>query len=331
MTKPLESNMGECVGRPPPDRGVRLAWWDMPRRVRSEIERWLGGVVVGAVTQPTGFSPGVAARLTVDEGRRVFIKAVGPEPNADAPGIHRREIEIVNALPGAAPVPRLLWSYDEGEGGWVVLVFEDVDGRHPIQPWAIDELDRVVAAMEDLSLLLTPSPLPAAVTGAAGGRFVRGWRLLQEEQPSRLDCVDEWSRRHLEALVALEDSVGRALEGDTLLHNDIRADNILLTSESTLFVDWPHALVGPPWLDVVAFAPSVTMQGGPPPEEVISRHSAYDTSDSEAITAAVVALAGYFTHQAVQPPPPGLPTLRAFQDAQGVVAREWIAQRTGLS
>ena len=331
MTNPAESETGEGVGLPPPDRGVRLDWSEMPSRVRSEIERWLGGAVVGAVTQPTGFSPGVAARLTADDGRRVFVKAVGPEPNADAPRIHRREVRIVTALPGAVPVPRLLWSYDEGEGGWVVLVFEDVDGRHPMQPWSVDELDRVVAALEDLSLLLTPSPLPTAVIGAAGDRFVRGWRRLQEEQPSRLDRVDGWSRRHLEALVVIEDSVGCALEGDTLLNNDIRADNILLTSESTLFVDWPHALVGPPWLDVVGFAPSVTMQGGPLPEEVISRHSACRTANSEAITAAVVALAGYFTHQAVQPPPSGLPTLRAFQDVQGVVAREWIAQRTGLS
>ena len=331
MTNPVESGTGEGVGVPPPDRGVRLDWSDMPGRVRSEIERWLGGAVVGAVTQPTGFSPGVAARLTTNNGRRVFVKAVGPKPNADAPRIHRREIKIVTALPGAAPIPRLLWSYDEGEGGWVVLVFEDVDGHHPMRPWSVEELDRVVAAMEDLSLLLTPSPLPAAVIGAAGDRFVRGWRRLQGEQPSRLDCVDEWSHRNIEALVAIEDNVGRALEGDTLLNNDIRADNILLTSQRTLFVDWPHALVGPQWLDVVGFAPSVTMQGGPLPEEVISRHSACRTANSEDITAGVVALAGYFTHQAVQPPPPGLPTLRAFQDAQGVVAREWIAQRTGLS
>ena len=331
MTNPVESGTGEGVRQPPPDRGVRLDWSDMPSRVRSEIERWLGGAVVGAVTQPTGFSPGLAARLITSNGRRVFVKAVGPEPNADAPRIHRREIKIVTALPDSVPVPQLLWSYDEGDGGWVVLVFEDVDGRHPMQPWPIDELDKVVVAMEELSLLLTPSPLPAAAIGAAGDRFVRGWRRLLEEQQPSLDCLDEWSRRHMETLAAIEGTVGSALEGDTLLNNDIRADNILLTSERTLFVDWPHALVGPPWLDVVGFAPSATMQGGPLPEEVISRHSACRTADSEAITAAVVALAGYFTHQAVQPPPPGLPTLRAFQDAQGVVAREWIAQRTGLS
>ena len=181
---------------PPPDRGVRLDWTDMPGHVRNEVERWLGGTVVGAVTQPTGFSPGVAARLTTDGGRRVFCKAVGPEPNAVTPKMHRREVSLVTALPGAAPVPRLLWSYDEGEGGWVVLVFEDVDGRHPTQPWRIDELDRVVSAMGKLSMVLTPSPLPAAMTGTAGDAFVRGWRRLHEERPSRLEYVDEWTPSH---------------------------------------------------------------------------------------------------------------------------------------
>ena len=187
--------------------------------------------------------------------------------------------------------------------------------------------------MEELAETLTPSPLPASVVGAAGDRFLglRSWRRLRDDHPSRLDGVDEWSRRHLETLVAIEDSVADALDGDTLLNYDVRADNILLTQGRTWFVDWPHACVGPPWLDVVAFAPSVTMQGGPPPEEVVSRHSAYRAADPDAVTAAVAELAGFFTHQAAQPPPPGLPTLRAFQDAQGAIAREWLARRTGLA
>ena len=331
MTEREEIRAGQNADSAPPDRGVRLDWTDMPMRLRGEIERWLGGAVVGAVTQPTGFTPGVAARLTAYDGRRVFVKAAGPEPNADTPAMHRRETRIVSALPCVARVPRLLWSYDEGEAGWVALAFEDVDGRHPTQPWRIEELHRVVAALEDLSMLLTPSPLPVAMVGTAGYIFAtRGWRQLCNERPSQLDYLDEWSRRHMQTLVAIEEAVEGVLEGDTLLNNDIRADNILLTPEHVWFVDWPHASVGPPWLDVVAFAPSVTMQGGPPPEEVISRHSASRTADRDAITAAVVALAGYFTHRAVQPSPPGLPTVRAFQDAQGVVARKWVAQRTGL-
>jgi hypothetical protein len=43
----------------------------------------------------------------------------------------------------------------------------------------------------------------------------------------------------------------------------------------------------------------------------------------------LAAVAGFFTHRAPEPPPPGLPTVRAFQAAQGIVARGWVAQRTG--
>ena len=107
----------------------------MPRRVRNEVERWLGGTVTHAVTQPTGFSPGVAVRLTTDYGRRVFLKAVAPEPNLQSRAIHRQEIDVVAAMPVDTPVPRLLWCYDEGESGWVVLVLEDVAGVRPAQPW----------------------------------------------------------------------------------------------------------------------------------------------------------------------------------------------------
>lgn len=102
--------------------------------MRRAVEERLGESVVAAPFSPGGFSPGGAARLRTSGGRRVFVKAVGPEPNPDSPAMHRREAEVVRKLPSEAPVPRLLWSYDEGEEGWVVLAFEDVDGRSPAEP-----------------------------------------------------------------------------------------------------------------------------------------------------------------------------------------------------
>ena len=318
---------------PPPDRGVRLDWEDMPEHIHEEVVRWLGGRVVNAQTQPTGFSPGVATRLTADNGRHVFLKAVGPDLNPQSSAMHRQEINVVTAMPGVASVPQLLWSYDEGEDGWVVLAYEDVEGRHPTQPWRSDELDRIVSAIEDLCTVLSPSPLPADLVGTAADRFAKdfqGWKRLLNDNRSRLKCLDEWSLRNIETLIAIEETAPLAVSGDTLLHFDIRADNILLTTEQVWFVDWPHACIGPSWLDIVAFAPSVTMQGGPPPEVVTSKHFAYRTAGSDDITAAVVAIAGYFTRQSLMPPPSGLPTVRAFQRAQGEVARRWVSQRTGL-
>jgi aminoglycoside phosphotransferase (APT) family kinase protein len=247
------------------------------------------------------------------------------------PAIHRREAGIVQALPPEAPVPRLLWSYDEGDGGWIVLAFEDVEGRHPALPWRADELSRVLDAIAVLAETLTPSPLSPAVAGTASDEVAQrlcGWRQLRTDQ---LDPLDDWSVRHLDALAALEAAAPAAVAGDTLLHLDVRADNLLLTTDRVFIVDWPLACVGAAWLDLLFFAPSVTMQGGPSPEELIDRHPACRTADPDAITATVAAIAGFFTHRALQPPPPGLPTVRAFQAAQGVVARRWLAERTGWS
>ena len=58
------------------------------------------------------------------------------------------------------------------------------------------------------------------------------------------------------------------MTGDSLLHFDVRADNVLLTDTRVHFVDWPWAAVGVRWLDLVAMLPSVAMQGGPDPESV---------------------------------------------------------------
>lgn len=318
----------------PPAEGVRLEWNAIPSTLRNRLEVQLGSPVVSTISQPTGFSPGVAARLRLADGRRLFVKAVCPTPNPSAPDIYRREESIVRALPMGTPAPRLLDSCDEGKDGWIVLFFEEVAGRHPAQPWELVELDRVLQALDALSAMLTPSPLAPPLVGDASGEFTTrlcGWQRLTSEGSSLLKQLDPWSQRHLTKLVELEALAPAAVAGKTLLHFDIRADNLLLTDERVWFVDWPLACVGATWIDLVFFAPSITMQGGPLPEQVLQRSTVGRAADPAAVTAGLVAMAGFFTHRSLQPPPPGLPTLRAFQAAQGVVSRQWVAQRTGWS
>ena len=316
---------------PPPAVGVRRDWLEVPALVRGALEDWAGSRVTRAISQASGFSPGVAARLRFDDGRRLFVKAVGAEPNADSPDFHRREARVVSALPDHVPVPRLRWWLDDAETGWVVLVFDEVDGDHPAQPWRLDELDRVLDGLHGLSSALTPSPLGRDIVPTAAyavSRGLNGWqKLLDEPRPD----LDDWSRRHMQQLADLEAQAPSAVEGDTLLNFDVRADNVLLSTDHVWFVDWPHARTGAAWADVVFFAPSVTMQGGPLPEQIIQRSMEIQGVDPHGITAAIATISGFFTYQSLQPPPPGIPTVRAFQAAQGRVACEWLAQRTGWS
>jgi aminoglycoside phosphotransferase (APT) family kinase protein len=311
----------------PAASGQRVEWEQLPASVRAAVEGWLGSPVVSAATQPGGFSPGVAARLLAADGRRVFVKAVSATPNCDSPRFHRREIRIASALPPSAPVPRLLWSYDEGGDGWVVLVYEDVEGRHPTLPWRPDELDRVMRALQELSDSLTPSPVSEAVADSAVNwlrRYGQGWNRLLED---RLPGLDEWSIRHALGLATLEGGAPEAAHGNTLLHFDTRADNLLLTDDRVYVVDWPHARLGQPWVDLVLFAPSVAMQGGPAPEELLSHHAAARAADPNAVSAVIAAVAGFFTSQSLLPPAPGIPGIRQFQAAQGEIARRWLAER----
>ncbi len=53
------------------------------------------------------------------------------------------------------------------------------------------------------------------------------------------------------------------------------------------------------------------------------------TIDPDVITVLLVAVASFFVSHSLRPVPPGLPTLRAFQAAQGEVALAWLRRRTG--
>ncbi|SFF31422.1 Phosphotransferase enzyme family protein [Actinacidiphila alni] len=312
--------------------GVRAAWGDVPEGLRREVETYLGGTVVEARTQRGGFSPGVAARLRLADGRRAFVKAVSAAANPDSPGIHRTEAKVAAALPPQVPAPRLHTSFESD--GWVLLLFDDVEGRPPAQPWAPAELTRVLAAVADLATLLTPSPV-AAPPVAAKAEMFSGWRTLAAEHAAGTDdltSLDPWAVRRLAELAALESGWADAARGDTLAHADLRADNLLLTADGrVMVVDWPWACVAAPWFDLLLMLPSVAMQGGPHPAEIFDRHPVAAGADPAGVTAVVAAVAGFMLGHARRPAPPGLPTLRAFQYAQGVVALDWLRTRTGLS
>lgn len=312
---------------PPRATGKRLHWDELPEAVRARIEDRFGPVV-SAETMTGGFSPGLAARLHLANGEIVFAKAVSGAQNEMAPSFHRREIRVASQLPPEAPVPRLLWSWaDDDAAGWVALVYENIVGRPPAQPWEPAEFDLVVAALNELSRDLTPSPVDAEALGGRGtGLPISGlnWFRMRNEG---LVHPDPWVMENLNALVALEERVPEIRPGTTLLHMDLRGDNMLMTANGVVIVDWPHAAIGPGWLDGAFFAPSVAMEGGPPPEDLVQLLDAMREADPTELTIGIAEIAGFFTYHGLLPDVPSLPGLREFQEAQGVVARRWLAGR----
>jgi aminoglycoside phosphotransferase (APT) family kinase protein len=302
--------------------GVRITWSDLPAHLRHRIEGSIGSPVVGVESQMGGFSPGTADRVVTADGTRAFVKAVSPAQNETSAAMARRELHIAAALPADAPVPRLLHGLAHDD--WVVAVFEDIDGRHPRTPWEKDELDAAVSALRDLAHSLTPSPVPDAPAAADTLRpGLQGWRNLAADPPADLD---PWAKAHLGELVAAADRTLAALVGQTLQHCDIRADNMLVRPDgSIVFVDWPWASVGPAWMDRADLAINVLVHGGDAGEILAG------LGDPHAVRDYIVAFTGFFLDQARMPPPPGLPTVRAFQRFQGDALLPWVRAKQGNS
>lgn len=228
------------------------------------------------------------------------------------PNIHRSEAAIAARLPATDLAPQLLGSFDDGE--WVALVLQDVDGRHPVTPWDATELDRVLGSLSVLTTSLTPSPisdLPRAEQSQADD--FAGWARIAADNP---DDLDPWATDRLDALAASAEHGLRSLHGESLVHTDLRADNLLIRSDGTVaFVDWPWACIGAAWLDAALLLVNVNAFGGHDMEALVQDH--LRGVPAEAVTGVLAGLAGYFLDKGRQPAQPGLPTVRAFPATPG--------------
>jgi aminoglycoside phosphotransferase len=309
-----------------PAAGVHLPWAEVPEAVRTWASRVGGGVARSTRDLSGGFSPGATTVLDCPGGA-IFVKAVGAALNAESPEFHRREAVVSAALPRSGEFPRLLDVYDDGD--WVALAFEAIDGGPPVHPWDGRHLATAVQALDALHDALTPSPVPDVPSAADRLRpLFGGWaELAALDRPP--EGLDTWSARHLDRLAELESGWRDAVSGSTLLHGDVRSDNLLVTGSGVVFVDWPHACVGAPVFDLVAWAPSVALEDGPDPEGLLDMSAHGSAVDPHVIAVLVAAFAGFLVSHSLRPAPPGLPTLRAFQGAQGAVALEWLERLTG--
>jgi hypothetical protein len=309
--------------------GSRLAWSDMPRGIRARIAELAGAEVVTEAPATTGFSPGYASLLELGDGTEVFVKAVSPEQNPDSPDLARAEIRALKVLPAEAPAPRLLWSHDDGS--WVVIGIEAVSGHTPDHPWNPEQLRRVLEVVTSLAEAGTPAPASLPPVSAALAGLAAHARALAEA-PADLEAAvaavgpdGPWLADHLADVATWADQAPILAVGDTLAHNDLRADNVLIGEEGVWVVDWPHASKDAPlWYDLAGMLPSIAMQGGGDPDELFWTHPNAAGADREAVRSVVAGLVAYFVQNAVQPAPQGIANLRPFQLAQGVAALSWL-------
>jgi aminoglycoside phosphotransferase (APT) family kinase protein len=301
--------------------GVRIGWDDLPGSVRQAVEEIIGGTVVEAVSQAGGFSPGTADRVRTAAGRRAFVKAVSTAQNEDSPRMHRQEARITAALPPSAPAPTLLGVHDDGD--WIALVLTDVEGRHPDWHNPAD-VTAARSALADLARALTPCPIDVPDLSVTLEPDFTGWHRLRDDPPK---TIDPWLADHLGELCRQAEHGLAALAGDTLTHADVRADNLLISADSSVtVVDWPWGSRGPAWLDTLLLLINIRLHGGHADLTMIE--STID-ADHDDVVGVLAGFGAFFSDAARQPAPPGLPSLRAFQQTQADVVVSWLREISG--
>ena len=116
----------------------------------------------------------------------------------------------------------------------------------------------------------------------------------------------------------LEHSAPELLEGDALLHFDVRSDNLCVRNGEALLVDWNLACVGHPAFDIAFWLPSLVLERGPAIDEIEAKRP--DVARFAPL------VAGFFAARAGLPSPAGAPTVRGFQLAQLEVALPWAVR-----
>jgi hypothetical protein len=296
----------------------RLEWSHLPRPVRALVEGRCGSPVVEAISQGGGFTPGFASVLVCADGTRHFVKAASTVAQRSFADSYREEARKLGALPETVPAPRLLWVDDDD---WVVLGLEYVEARAPRRPWRPDELDLALDALEVVADELTPVPDGLDLDPLT--EELADWPALWES------VRDRDARGHADEAAALAAGFAEVAGGDTVVHTDIRDDNVLLTSDGrALFCDWNWPVVGADWLDSLILL--VSPRGdGVDVERVVAERRLLRDVPPDHLDRVLALLAGYLLSHADDPVPATSPHLRAAQRWQGEAIWGWLCERRG--
>ena len=272
----------------------------------------LGSQVRDARPERGGYSGAGRWVVALSGGSTAFVKVGLHDHTRDR---LRAEADLYRQLQSDF-TPQLLGFEDHPEHP--VLVLEDLSDATWPPPWDRHQIDSVLSTLERVA----SSTLPEGLHSLEEYReSLSGWaRVEQDPGPFlALGLVSaEWLQQ---ALPLLESASERAvLKGGALVHFDVRSDNVAFLPDRTVLVDWSVAAVGNQLMDVVGWLPSLHVEGGPTPEQILGEEG----------TELVALVAGYWASTAGLPPPELAPRVREVQLAQLEVALPWAARRLDL-
>lgn len=222
--------------------------------IAMSVGRVLGREITGLRPVMGGHSRSVARIADDAGGGSVFVKAVAPADRAEF-GV---ELAVYEALGDRPFLPRLLASAGEP---LPILVLEALEQEHWLRGWTPALVAATRTLLHDLHTLPAPSGVPVL------REMFNPWEAIAAD-PARLlrmgVCSRRWLAEHLDTLHAA--AAGAPIEGDSLIHRDVRAANLWCRDGRLVLADWASAAIGDPWLDHHLWLVALHAEGGPAPD-----------------------------------------------------------------
>ncbi|MFL6211966.1 MAG: phosphotransferase [Pyrinomonadaceae bacterium] len=279
------------------------------RELTARIERLIGTKVESYRRVEGGYTP--ALRLLCQTTEASFFAKIGTTPDTSQ-GLSR-EIRIYNSLSGDF-MPRFVAAEDHASEP--ILIIEDLSLQHWPPPWDGRQIDLTLAQID----VLHHTPAAVETYAQLYGMSAAHWQTVAADPEPflALRLADAgWLEAALPSLIQYEERCPTA--GDSLAHWDLRSDNICITAERALFVDWNLACLANPRLDLGFWLPSLAYESGLAPEQILP--------DAPEVAAWV---SGFFAARAGLPEISYAPRVRMVQRRQLETALPWAARALDL-
>jgi hypothetical protein len=276
----------------------------------KRIERLAGKSITRTEAVQGGYTPATRLRVFFTDGSTLFAK-IGTTPLTAE--FLRHEKPVYESLTGSF-IPRFIGWDDDGRHP--ILLIEDLSDAHWPPPWLDSQIRQIV---DTLPAVWNSSPpdLPKLTDLTY---VFDGWHQISDDPEPFLSlqlATETWLKSALPTLLEVD---GREIvDGRSLLHLDLRSDNVCIDSGRVILIDWNLACIGNARFDLGAWLPSLEAEGGPLPESIMP-----DSGDIAAL------VSGFFASRAGLPMIPDAPHVRQIQLVQLKTALPWVVRSLDL-
>ncbi|RXK86101.1 phosphotransferase [Filimonas effusa] len=233
--------------------------------LKEAIENVLNKKIIQCVQPNFGLSAALRYSIELEDKSKVFVKAATDDQTA---GWLRTEHSVLASYQDNF-MPEIINWIDEFVN-FPILITQDFSnafwaasdkGVH----WRKGDIELLLDTVKKLSTIKGRHLLPKLENHNTGV-----WAKIAEDPEGFLKlkmCSGNWLMHSIDYLIEAESKVDKT--GETLVHGDIRSDNICIDGSRVVFVDWSNACIGSADHDLVNLLPTLHLEGGPDPFQIM--------------------------------------------------------------